>query len=62
MWQISVEMWLAAPLRNAPRPGLSRDRAFLFNKFTETLCVRGPFNALKEEAQSLSNNSAHRIV
>ena len=60
MLRVSVEMWLAAAL--SPSPGSIQGSDFLFNKFTETLCVRGPFNALKEDAQRLSNNSAHRIV
>jgi hypothetical protein len=62
MWRVFVTMWLAAALSSVHRPSRSGDWDFLFNKFTETFCIRGPFNALKDGAQSLSNNSAHRIV
>jgi len=60
MWWASVEMWLAAALSPSPKP--IQGSGFFVNKFTETLCVRGPFNALREDAQRLSNNSMHRIV
>ncbi len=62
MWRVSVEMWLAAALSSAHRPSRSGDWAFLFNKFTETLSICGPFNALKGAVWGLSNKFAHRIV